>query len=127
MDLRDLKSLQNTFKGNEWCEFLELSKTDKSARIDVHVQDDLAWFSGHFPEQPVLPGVVQTHWACELSQHLFLMKGIQKVNNLKFKTMIFPNTRLVLNMTLNIEKKSVSFAFENNETTFSTGSLVFST
>ncbi|MGH1428522.1 MAG: hypothetical protein ACRBEE_11335 [Arenicella sp.] len=126
MELGHLESLQNTFNGREWCKFTALSNTDATVELNIHIQDDLSWFAGHFPEQPVLPGVVQTHWACELAQHLFVLKGIQKVSNLKFKTMILPNTQCVLKMTFNAEKKSVSFVFANEETTFSTGSLVFS-
>jgi 3-hydroxymyristoyl/3-hydroxydecanoyl-(acyl carrier protein) dehydratase len=121
-----LESIQSTFIGNEWCEFISLSKMHNEFLVDAYISDDLSWFEGHFPDQPVLPGVVQTHWACELAQHLFMLEGVKKVNNLKFKTMILPNTHLSLNMKFNDEKKSVSFVFKSKDATFSTGSFVFS-
>lgn len=122
----DVESLKGSFVGNEWCEFESLVITDESIKVGVYIQKSLSWFEGHFPNQPVLPGVVQTHWACELAQHVFARKGLKKVNNLKFKTMILPETYLTLNLSFNSVKNSVSFSYTHDNDTFSTGSLLFS-
>lgn len=121
----DLEDLQSSFFGDEWCEFKALLKAEKSVDMDIYVQAELSWFAGHFPEQPVLPGVVQTHWACELAKHMFELKGLKKVNNVKFKTMVLPGTHLTLHMIFNDTKNSVAFTYKNDSETYSTGSLLF--
>ena len=120
-----LNNLRNSFMGDEWCEFKTLLKVKESVEIEAYIQQNLSWFAGHFPGQPVLPGVVQTHWACELAQHLFELKGLKKVNNLKFKTMILPETHLRLNLTFNVVKNSITFTYKNDDLIYSNGSLLF--
>jgi len=93
--------------------------------LSLLIPSDLSWFVGHFPEQPVLPGVVQTHWACELAQHFFLIKDLRKVKNLKFKTMVLPNISLDLELKFNDQKNTVSFEYKNQEESFSTAILQF--
>lgn len=122
----DLESLKISFAGNEWCEFNSLVISDESISVGMFIQPGLSWFTGHFPDQPVLPGVVQTHWVCELAQQLFTVKGLKKVNNLKFKTMVLPGTQLTLKLSFNALKNSVVFSYQNDNDTFSTGSLLFS-
>jgi len=122
----DLESLRSTFTGNEWCDIRAFLKTEQNAVVDLFIQQELSWFVGHFPEQPVLPGVVQTHWACEFAQHIFALKGLKKVSNLKFKTMVLPDTELTLKISFNQAKNVVAFSYQNDNETFSTGSLLFS-
>ena len=67
----DLEKLQSDFDNKQWCHFNALENTHDQVSIDIHIQSDLSWFVGHFPQQPVLPGVVQTHWAVSYT-HLTL-------------------------------------------------------
>ncbi len=126
LDLKNtIESLQNSFFGDDWCELKTVFQAKESVDIEVYIQQELSWFAGHFPNQPVLPGVVQTHWACELAKHIFSLEGLKKVSNVKFKTMILPDTHLALNMTFNADKNSVAFTYKDDSLTYSTGSLLF--
>lgn len=130
------KTLWASFNQNEWPSLLDYSVIENAdeqiinAEIQFHVSPELSWFAGHFPEQPVLPGVVQTHWAGELSVALFPVGEFQQVNGLKFKSMILPSADVTLSLLFKAEKKSVAFCYENSQSEksseiFTTGSLLF--
>ena len=136
MNNETFNRLWASFDQHEWPALLDYSMTDNAdertvtVNINCHVSADLAWFAGHFPEQPVLPGVVQTHWVGELSKMLFPAGDFQQVNGLKFKSMILPDTKVTLSLVYKAEKKSVAFCYENSqgeipEAVFTTGSLLF--
>ena len=121
----DLEELSLLFKSGQWCQFRGLKVQKESVELELYVQPELSWFAGHFPEQPVLPGVVQTHWACELAKFFFSTSKVEKVNNLKFITMILPETQLTLSLSFSLEKKAVAFSYKKDEETFSVGSFRF--
>lgn len=133
---------------NKWPTFLSIETPstaveENAYKIDCKIPASLSWFAGHFPDQPVLPGVVQVNWANDLAQQLFEIKEFRGVNSLKFNTMILPETRVTLSLILNPEKNTVKFRYasfteddsitEDNsitkdnkdETLFSSGILVF--
>jgi len=135
MNNETFNTLWTSFDKNDWPALLDYSMIENAdektitAKINCLVPADLSWFAGHFPEQAVLPGVVQTHWAGELSVALFPVSDFQQVNGLKFKSMILPDTKLALTLVFKAEKNSVAFRYENSqsEMVFTTGSLLFKT
>jgi 3-hydroxymyristoyl/3-hydroxydecanoyl-(acyl carrier protein) dehydratase len=69
---------------------------------------------------------VQTHWAACLSRYAFsLGDGFTHLQNLKFQTMILPETDLTLKLEYNADKQSVKFLYNNNNALFSEGKLIF--
>lgn len=121
----DLSALWQTFNSEEWPQLRHWQLADNVLSADLFVPNELSWFAGHFPEQAVLPGVVQTHWAGQISQCAFPVADFCQVNGLKFKSMIMPDTALTLRLQYKAEKNSVAFTFVNDDTVFSTASLVF--
>lgn len=119
----------------EWPEWIELVSEEvvpKGVEItfSFDINPDIAWFAGHFPEQSVLPGVVQLHWATKLAEiSVFSLsepvKHFKAVNNIKFKTMILPEQSVSLLLKYNELKDTVSFSYYNAADVFSTGTLVF--
>jgi len=92
----------------------------------LSVNSDLIWFDGHFPNQPVLPGITQTHWACLLSKEQFAIESdFSGFKKLKFQTPILPGQDLTLELRLQADKRAVSFTYADNINTFSSGILLF--
>lgn len=93
------QALNALFKPSQGPQILSVDTADNSVLITLHVPDQLSWFDGHFPEQKVLPGVVQVDWAGKLARALFV-KGdaFQQLSNIKFKTMVMPDTAMQLEL-----------------------------
>jgi len=110
----------------EWPKFVGVEKKDDALNVLLDVTEDVRWFSGHFPDKAVLPGVTQIHWAGELAKCIVAEPStFRSMANVKFKKMIFPNDRVALTLSINDIKKTVSFTYKNKETTFSTGTVLF--
>ncbi len=60
---------------------------------------DSPWFSGHFPDDPILPGIAQIAMAFEAVKHLagedIKITGIKKA---RFKQIIRPNDKLTISV-----------------------------
>ncbi|WP_025899178.1 AMP-binding protein [Sneathiella glossodoripedis] len=77
---------------------------------------DLEYFKGHFTEEPILPGVVQIHWAVRQAQEEFNMSGSPKfVEKLKFKQFIFPEVQTILELK-KMKQDQVSFRYLSEQT-----------
>ena len=111
---------------NEWPLIGAIDLTNDKARVPMQVSSSLVWFAGHFPGQPVLPGVVQVHWAINLATALFTELAVfSAISNLKFNSVIVPESQITLTLFFNREKKSVAFVYGQDETTFSSGTIIF--
>ena len=90
----------------------------------LHVDPDTAWFAGHFPGQPVLPGVVQIDWAITLAKNIGIdeaaFSGIPRV---KFSSLVLPDA--VLRLSLEKTVAGLRFRYESNQGVHSQGSVGF--
>lgn len=97
------------------------------------VTPDLAGFAGHFPDFPILPGVVQLDWAVHYAQEFLLLdEPVVRVERLKFTCPISPNTPLQLSLVYDAGKAAVDFRFYRKvdgarELIFSQGRLIYPT
>jgi len=95
-------------------------------RVALRLQIDrsLACFAGHFPGQPIVPGVAQLEWAIGFGREAFGIGGeFVGVDALKFQRIIAPGTTV----TLVLEWRAgaaLSFRFESDGP-HSTGRIVF--
>lgn len=94
-------------------------------RLLLDIDPGLSWFEGHFPEQPILAGVVQLHWAGLLTQHLFGYEAMPvRIARLKFQHLVVPPA--VLELTLaRISPAAVQFRFASGDRVHSQGRLNF--
>ena len=71
------------------------------ASFTLAIGADLPAFQGHFPGDPVLPGVVQVDWAIRLAQETFgPLGGFQGLDQVKFQAAIRPGTEIQLRLSL---------------------------
>lgn len=65
--------------------------TGDTYELLLEVSPRLCWFEGHFPGQPVLPGVIQLHWASTMARALYGIERIPlHIKRLKFSNVIVP-------------------------------------
>ena len=69
------------------------------------------WFSGHFPGEPILPGIAQLHMVLEAIQHAegidLKLKGLKRV---RFKKVIQPEDEIII-ITGPLEDNPFSYSF----------------
>lgn len=94
-------------------------------RFELEISDELIWFRGHFPDYPILPGVVQLRWAVELSQECFgWQSGPREVMRLKFKSIIVPPVAVELVLT-RLGPMEAQFGYTGQGQEYSEGRLIF--
>lgn len=100
-------------------------RSEQSAELLVTVPGNSPFFTGHFPEFKLLPGVVQVSWAESLARRLFDIDGcLKEIKNLKFMRPISPESTLVLRLCC--APKGIFFAYEDiSGETFAKGTLIF--
>jgi 3-hydroxymyristoyl/3-hydroxydecanoyl-(acyl carrier protein) dehydratase len=97
-----------------------------TARLELRVPKDLIYFRGHFPDQPVLPGIVQTHWAVACARRCFALGDAEIVGvQVKFKRVITPEMTLHLVLDYARDRRRVEFAYADAQSSFSSGVITF--
>ena len=81
-------------------------------RLTLRVDDNLFWFQGHFPDQPILPGVTQVDWAIRYALRVFDLKGsFSGVDKVKFQRPILPGNTLELLLNWDGAKQKLAFQY----------------
>ncbi|MGX9382390.1 AMP-binding protein [Pseudomonas sp. JQ36] len=106
-------------------EVLEQVETDGEWSLQLSVPPDLAYFSGHFPKAPVLPGVVQVEWALNLGRQLLNLSGkFAGMEVLKFQQLVRPGDEVQLHLRFDPERGKLYFAYRNDTATCSSGRII---
>ena len=108
-------------------ELLSTEQVDDSQWFfSIRVPVNLYYFNGHFPGNPVLPGVVQVSWVQHFAREL-LGSGCEfcNVDALKFQSIIQPADQVVMKLTINRLKQSLNFTFESADLKYSSGRISY--
>ena len=103
-----------------------LDRTAASWRGKTIVTNDLAVLEGHFPDEPIVPGLAQLMWAEALSRRLFPdHASTGEVRNLKFRQPIVPGVRIELDLVHEARRPSrIAFQYASQAGTHSRGVIV---
>ncbi len=84
--------------------------SENKISADAVVPQDSPWFCGHFPGDPVLPGIAQLGIIFDIIEHLrdFRLTGIKRV---RFKKIIRPDDILNIRAVIS-EEKFLSCSFK---------------
>ena len=73
---------------------------DNELTAEVDFPEDSPWFDGHFPQDPVLPGIAQVAVAHDLLRRAFGKNlPIREIGRLRFKRKVGPTDRLSVTIT----------------------------
>ena len=90
--------------------------------LTLRVPENLGCLDGHFPDLPVVPGVVQIRWVIEAARPLLGGEAIlERVEALKFKKILQPGDVFRLRVEVSVSADALNFRLWNEERLFSSG------
>ena len=93
--------------------------------LDLQIPVDLAFFSGHFPTAPVVPGVVQVDWAVNLAQQLLdIPARFVGMEVLKFQQLVRPGDKVQLKLSFDHARAKLHFSYSMGATRCSSGRIL---
>ncbi len=99
------------------------SKKDEVV-LGIGIPAELEAFRGHFPGNPILPGVVQIDWAVRFAAlHLGIAEPGARDFQVKFRNIIRPEDSIFLTLQLNRSKNRLSFEYKSGDTVMSSGQI----
>jgi 3-hydroxymyristoyl/3-hydroxydecanoyl-(acyl carrier protein) dehydratase len=94
--------------------------------LELRIPEDLTYFSGHFPGKPIVPGVVQIHWAVHYArQNLGIRLPFRHMEAIKFKELILPGQRIALALRWFAHANKLEFTFRSENREHSSGRIYF--
>ncbi|WP_370280761.1 AMP-binding protein [Pontibacterium sp.] len=120
--------LQRMFEKDavRWPDIIAESVTDNRVEIDCEVPAALEYFDGHFANNPILPGVVQVHWAEAYGRRVLKIKDtFLRLEVIKFQQVILPSDRVTITLEYDEDKKKLKFQYESRRGVHSSGRICF--
>ena len=109
---------------NDLFDFEELQAEGETVKANVRLNADHAIFKGHFPEQPVLPGVCILQMVKEMAKnHIKGPLRLIKAYDLKFLSFVDPTQNSLLRLELKIDTEAEQVKVTGQ--LFSEATLVF--
>ncbi len=92
--------------------------------LDLRVPPDLAYLEGHFPDQPIVPGVVQITWARHFGMtELNSPIDVFQMKKVKFKRVVHPGDLICLRLSWQPQKRQLTYRYESESQECSSGVL----
>ncbi len=99
---------------------------EQAVRLQIKIQARLDYFEGHFPGQPILPGVTQLAWADHYGRLFFKIdSGFSRLEAVKFKKTIAPDTLAVLSLRWHPGQQKLYFELSCDTGSFGSGRMLY--
>ncbi|SHG68242.1 AMP-binding protein [Massilia sp. CF038] len=94
--------------------------------LSLTVPANLYYLEGHFPDAPILPGVVQVDWAIGQARQYFTLAPVFRgINALKFQQVILPEVPVFLELTHDPAKDTLQFRYFSDAGPHAGGRILF--
>lgn len=104
---------------------LSSNETEGQQTLQLRIPEDLLYFEGHFEQAPILPGVVQIHWAEHFARNAFSPDGeFLRLEVIKFQKVITPGAEVTLDLSYDSVKNKIIFAYHSPRGQHSSGRIV---
>jgi len=111
---------------NRFPQILNCHFQDNHVKLELKVLSKLVYFSGHFPEQPILPGVTQLAWAEYFGKLFFdIEQPFLCMEVIKFKKIIRPDDTISLSLNWNSDNNKLYFEIISETDSHSSGRMVY--
>jgi len=109
-----------------WYSYISAGLDSEEAVVAQVTTDDLSpWFSGHFPEDPILPGIAQLNMVTETVAKVLGKKlSLQSLARIKFKKIIRPGDVLDIHAQAGKKENHYQFRITSKEKEVCSGRLV---
>jgi 3-hydroxymyristoyl/3-hydroxydecanoyl-(acyl carrier protein) dehydratase len=103
-------------------QILEKKIFENSAQLVLRIPENLLYLDGHFPQMPIVAGVVQLHWAIQFARDIFSLTDlIENASQIKFNNLIRPQDKVTLTLTVNPETQNLIYTYKLGEKICSSG------
>ncbi len=122
--MTDKPALQESFK--MWYSYISIKlKKDSTITAQVTTDRQSPWFEGHFPNDPILPGIAQIHMVTEtIAKALQKDLSLQSLTRIKFKKIIRPGDILDIHAMAGKTDNQYSFRITSKKEDVCSGRLM---
>jgi 3-hydroxymyristoyl/3-hydroxydecanoyl-(acyl carrier protein) dehydratase len=107
-------------------ELIGQSRKGDATILDLYVPETLAFFPGHFPGIPIVPGVVQIMWVMQFAKTtLGIEYEFHHMEAIKFLKAIYPHYSLRLVLRFESSAKKLYFNYRHHQIECSSGRIYF--
>ena len=107
-------------------EIVGVTRLEDRLELNLVIPGALLYFRGHFPNFPILPGIVQLDWAIQYGRQHFALGAVSPTTiRIKFRKPIRPNHRITLSLKHLRARNSVEFNYTDAEGACSSGQVGF--
>jgi len=107
---------------------IALQRDERRAVANLSLSQDAEFFRGHFPDTPVLPGVVQIDWVMRLAEECFhISPPTGQDFQVKFSRVIGPDMALVLILEIDPARQRLLFEYRVDDQVMSSGRVKIET
>ena len=123
-----LESLQLLFEKEviKWPKIIDQQLVDGQLTLQCQIPAELIYFDGHMDGQPLLPGIVQVHWAEFYGRQMLAISGrFERLEAIKFNQVVLPLYQVTISLSFNEAKGKLSFRYESDRGVHSSGRICF--